>query len=303
MDYNTPAPPNVVDGNYLSAYWVNQLSQYVNKSADAVYSTNVFQWTYASSVDIAGLAGMYVLQHKYNSLVLQVRVETGCAVKVRLSKNDDYTGYVQVYSNNFGSTGDFTISIDLSTSGFSVAQDEIYFCYVEFDKGSPSSYLQWIKYVYEAGAGLITAPTIPSITASTTIDKAYLDTLLNGAKGLGQFTSPRSIPFAGVATSTSVNNGNTFLRWRANHIHRYLHMGFLPMGTDGGGNAVIVYLNQQSIYTCANDHVNHDLIFDLTALPNGVAEPAAGAEYEICIANDQNAGYFRMRYLWELPYL
>ena len=70
MDYNTPAPPNVVDGNYLSAYWINQLSQYVNKSADAVYSTNVFQWTYVSSVDIAGLAGMYVLQHKYNRMLI-----------------------------------------------------------------------------------------------------------------------------------------------------------------------------------------------------------------------------------------
>lgn len=304
--YSSPPPPYVIDGKLLSAYFVNQLSDSINNRAGFVYGANVARWTYPGSESITEDEGVWMLQHKYNTLRINfIFGNTNMTVKVFLSKNDQLTGLTQIHSQTYTSDGPVYYSVDLTTNpgGFVLADGEMYFVRVEFSKAETSSDLFYVDSVFEAQDSAMVKPTIDTLTSSTVIDATYLNKLVDGARQLYQKIQPVNMPFVGVRTSTSVNGTNTFLRWKLKHLSRYLHARFVTATSGGGADGVQLFMNNQKIGGWANNSATVTQIFDMQALPNSVAEPTWGAEYELKFVVDRDAGAFTAVYLWELPYL
>jgi hypothetical protein len=301
-------PPAIQDGKYLSAYWVNQLGAYVSSACNFVFGANVLQWSNATYIDINGVAGMYSFEHKYDTLRLMINVQHAMHVKVRLAKVDtctsanSYAGSVQALDNHYTSTGLYTVDINLTTvNGFSLATDELYFAYVEFDHDSTSSSLSWITRVEEASDSLIDppSPAIATLSASTIITKAYLDTLRAAALNLYGHTVPTNLPFCGVAVDNNQSRDGTYMRWTAKHVNRYLHISYAPALTGDGGT---FYLDNQALFTFNQGGAATSAIYDMQALPNSIAEPTLGDYYEMKVATDVDTGTLKVFYIWELPY-
>ena len=303
--YNTTPPPFVNDGKYLSSYFANQLSDSVNASAGFVYGANVARWIYPSSVNINKGDGIWMLQRKFVSLRLRFTFgNQNLTIKVWISKSDSLGGETQIHSQSY-SNGPVTLFFDLSTSlnGVSVAVGEMYFIRVEMSKNDSSTDLFYVEGIEEVGVGHITKPTIGTLTSTMVVGATYLNQLVSASRDLRSKVEPYNMPFVGVKTVTSVNRTNTFLRWKLKHLSRYLHTGFIAATSGGGADGVILYLNDQKVKGWANNGAYVADIFDMTALPNSITEPAFGSEYELKFVVSRDTGAFTALFLWELPYL
>lgn len=304
-DFNIESPPLVKNGNLLSAYFTNQLSSLVNNVGGVVYGANVPRWTYGAATSINSDENIYVLTHKYNILKLYfVFGNTDMQIKVWLSKSDFGTGTL-VHSQSYTSDGPVTLTIDLSTNpnGFSVATNEIYFIKVEFSKIGVTSDMGYIDHIYETQIGAVTKPTLDNITSATVLNENYLNSLVNAARTLKNYVKPQVMPFVGIASTASASRNATFLRWKLKHLSRYLHISFKSATDGGGADGVILYLNNVRVKGWDNNGNNYTEIFDMQALPNSIAEPTFGAEYELKLELSISSGQFRLYYIWELPYL
>jgi len=303
--YNTTPPPFVNDGKYLSSYFANQLSDSINAAAGFVYGANVARWTYPSSVNINKGDGIWMLQRKFNTLRCRfVFGNQSLTIKVWLSKSDALGGETQVHSQTFTS-GPRTLTFDLTApvSGLSIALGEMYFVRVEMSKNDSSTDLFYVEGIEEVGTNYLTKPTISTLTSTMVINAAYLNQLVTASRDLRSKVEPYNMPFVGVRTVTSLNRTNTFLRWKLKHLSRYLHTGFTAATSGGGADGVILYLNDQKVKGWANNGQYVADIFDMTALPNSIAEPAFGSEYELKFVVTRDTGTFTALFLWELPYL
>lgn len=302
--YFVTPPPYVESGKWLSAYWVNELNKFIDTGAGFVYGANVARWTYPGVESVFSNENIYVLRHKYPVLRVVFRfTNVSTTLRIKLSRQDLTGGLTQVYSQSH-SSGPQTIDITLATSGFSVANDELYFVRVEAERGT-STDLQYIERVEEVGAGEIDNPTplLSTLSASTVVTATYLNNLLDAAKGLSNGLIPYNLPFVGVQTNQSQTRTATYLRYKLRHLNRYLHVGFKAANGGGGSDGVILYLNDAKVKGWGNNNTNNSDIFDMTALPNSIAEPSFGAEYELKFVVDKTDGVFKTNYLWELPYL
>ena len=304
-DFNSEAPPLVNNDYFLSAYFTNQLSSLVNNVGGVVYGANVPRWTYGAATSINNDENIYVLTHKYDILKLYfVFGNTDMQIKVWLSKSDFGTGTL-VHSQSYTSVGPATVTINLSTNpnGFSVGTNEIYFIKVEFSKIGVTSDMGYIDHIYETQIGAVTKPTLDNITSATVLNEDYLNSLVNAARTLKSYVRPQAMPFVGIASTASASRNATFLRWKLKHISRYLHISFKSATDGGGADGVILYLNNVKVKGWDNNNSTYTEIFDMQALPNSIAEPTFGAEYELKIELSISSGQFRLYYIWELPYL
>lgn len=304
--YSVPPPPFVETGKFLSAYFTNQLSDCVNNRAGFVYGANVGRWTYPSSVSVQQNEGIWMLQHKYDDLHIDlVFGSDDITFKVFLSKSDVSGSETEVHEQTYTSSGPVFWSLDLSTNpeGMTFAEGEMYFVRVEWSKTTPSADLVYINNVYEKEANVLTKPTISTLSSGTTITSTYLNQLVTAARDLYGKIQPYNLPFVGVRTSTSLNDTNTFMRWRIKHISRYLHCRVITAGSGGGADGMELYLNGSVIGQWANDGSTQTEIFDLENLPFSVAEPTFGVEYELKVTVERDSGAATVVYLWELPYL
>ena len=304
-DFNVEAPPLTKNGNLLSAYFTNQLSGVVNSVGGVAYGANVARWVYGAATSINNNENIYAFSHKYPTLVCVFNFgNTDMQIKVWLTKDDATTG-TQIHSQSYTSSGPVTLTFDLSASpgGFSLSEGEIYFVKLEFSKIGVTSDMGYIFNVYEKQTGAITKPTLSDITSSTYLNDGYLNSLVNAARNLRLFVRPQAIPFTGIATTASASRNETFLRWSLPHISRYLHVNFKAASGGGGADGVILYLNNQKIKGWSNNGSYVTEIFDMQNLPNSIAEPTFGAEYELKYELSISSGQFRAFYLWELPYL
>lgn len=304
-DFNIESPPLVKNENLLSAYFTNQLSSLVNNIGGVVYGANVPRWTYGAATSINSNENIYVLSHKYSILKLYfVFGNTDMQIKVWLSKSDLGTGTL-VHSQSYTGSGPATITIDLSTNpnGFSVATNEIYFIKVEFSKIGVTGDMGYIDHIYETQIGAVTKPTLDNITSATVLNEDYLNSLVNAARTLKSYVRPQAMPFVGIASTASASRNATFLRWKLKHLSRYLHISFKSATDGGGADGVILYLNNVRVKGWDNNDSTYTEIFDMQALPNSIAEPTFGAEYELKIELSISSGQFRLYYIWELPYL
>lgn len=304
-DFNIESPPLVKNGNLLSAYFTNQLSSLVNNVGGVVYGANVPRWTYGAATSINNDENIYVLSHKYNILKLYfVFGNTDMQIKVWLSKSDFGVGTL-VHSQSYTGDGPATVTLDLSTNpnGFSVATNEIYFIKVEFSKKGVTSDMGYIDHIYETQTGAMVKPTLDNITSATVLNETYLNSLVNAARTLKSYVRPQALPFVGIASTASASRNATFLRWKVKHLSRYLHISFKSATDGGGADGVILYLNNVRVKGWDNNGSNYTEIFDMQALPNSIAEPTFGAEYELKLELSISSGQFRLYYIWELPYL
>lgn len=306
-DFNVEAPPFVKNDNLLSAYFTNQLSNLVNGIGGVAYGANVPRWVYGAATSINKTENIYALSHQFSTLkCIFVFGNTDMMIKVWLLKDDaNAASGTLVYSASHTSDGPATVTIDLDSNpnGFSLEKDEIYFVRVEFSKIGVTSDMGYIYNVYETQVNALVKPFPGDITSSTYLDEVYLNTLVNSARTLKSYVKPQAIPFVGIATTASASRDATFLRWNLRHISRYLHVSFKAADGGGGADGVILYLNNQKVKGWSNNGSWRTEIFDLQALPNSIAEPTFGAEYELKFELSISSGQFKALYMWELPYL
>ncbi len=304
-DFNVEAPPYVKNDNLLSAYFTNQLMGVVNGVGGVAYGANVPRWVYGAATSINNDENIYALSHQYDTLKCVFTFgNTDMQIKVWLSKDDGSVG-TQIHSQSYTSSGPVTLTFDLSTNpgGFTLADNEIYFVRVEFSKIGVTSDMGYIDSIYEVSSGATTAPTLSNITSSTVIGQTYLNSLVDASRTLKSILKPQAIPFVGIATTASASRDATFLRWRMKHINRYLHVSFKSATDGGGADGVILYLNNVRVKGWDNNGNSYTEIFDMKSLPNSIAEPTFGAEYELKYELSISDGQFRSFYIWELPYL
>lgn len=301
-----PLPPIVNDGRILSASWVNQLSECVNSSGNFVYGANVAYWLNPTTQTVTGENVMYSLQHKYNTLRIGLTLLEDSYVHVKLSKSDVYVGTVVVYDNHFTTTGVKEFDIDITNvTGFTLADNELYFAYVEITPDTAGG-LNLITMVAEVADNVIAVPSpeLATLLQSVVIEADYLNALRSAASGLIAYTVPSSVPFCGVSTNRSWNSTNSVLRWNIKHLSQYLHVSFVH---DSDVSDVGFYINGDLIesFGTGNGTVT-TAIYDMTDLPNSIAEPAFGSTNEFKFTFDtDSAGTkdFTVYYIWELPYL
>lgn len=304
-DFNVEAPPYVNNGNLLSAYFTNQLMSVVNGVGGVAYGANVPRWVYGAATSINNDENIYALSHMYDTLKCVFTFgNTDMQIKVWLSKDDGSVG-TQIHSQSYTSDGPVTLTFDLSTNpgGFTLADNEIYFVRVEFSKIGGGGDMGYIDSIYEVSSGATTPPTLDNITSSTVLGQTYLNSLVDASRTLKAILKPQAIPFVGIATTASASRDATFLRWRMKHINRYLHVSFKSATDGGGADGVILYLNNVRVKGWNNNGTSYTEIFDMQALPNSIAEPTFGVEYELKYELSISDGQFRSFYIWELPYL
>lgn len=298
-------PPYVKDGKFLSSYFVNQLSETVNSVGGSVYGANVPRWVENSSDTLRPEDNIYSIVHKYSSLKIKFNFgNTDMLFKVYLTKDDGVLG-TKVYENSVSSDGPLVITIDLSTNpnGFTVNEGDLYFVRLYASEVGTSSDFWSVEYVREVSVGSIVKPTLSDITSSTVIGETYLNSLVTAARDLRTQIQPSIIPFVGFTLNGSQGRTDTFVRYRLRHISRWLHYGFKAAESGGGADGVILYLDNVKLASWSNNNAYQVSAFDMNALPNGVATPTFGTEYELKFVIDRASGIFQLFYLWELPYI
>lgn len=304
-NFNVVPPPYVDTGKFLSSYFTNQLSDVVNYAGGTVFGANVPTWVEVSSDTLHEESNVYSLVHRHPILRIKFNYgNTDMLFKVFLSTNDGVFG-VKVYEATKTSDGPLTLSFDLDTNpdGFSVAYGQLYFVRIYASEVGTSSDFWQIEGVYEVGVGTITKPTLSDINAATVITNTYLNSLVNAARDLRTKLQPNSLPFVGFALNGGTSRDNSFVRYRFKHISRWLHYGFQSATSGGGADGVKFYYNNVALGSFSNNGTYYAGAWDTNALPNGIATPTLGQEYEIKLELTHSTGIFKLYYLWELPYL
>jgi hypothetical protein len=303
-NFTGTVPPYTKDGNFLSAYFINQLNDIVNSVGGAVYGANVPRWIEYSSDTLQPESNIYSLVHRFNTLSIKINFgNTDMLVKVYLTKDDGVLG-TKIYEATTTSNGPLTLTFNLSTNpnGFSVNVGQLYFVRLYVSEVGTSSDFWSIEHIREINSGTIVKPTLPDITASTIIGQTYLNQLVDAARDLKSKIKVPSLPLVGWHFIGSAGRDNSHIRYKLRHLSRYLHYG-MKSSIGGGADGLKLYINNVQLQSWDNDGSYYVGAFDMTALPNSIAEPAFGSEYELKFEIDRTSDFFELYYLWELPYI
>ena len=298
-------PPYVKDGKFLSAYFTNQLSETVNAVGGAVYGANVPRWIEYSSDTLDAMTNIYSIVHKYNTLAIKFGFgNTDMSFKVYLTTDDGVLG-TKVYDGDTSADGPLILTFDLPTNpnGFSVDVGQLYFIRIHASENGTSSDFWSIEYIREINEDAIVKPTLSNIAGSSVLTEAYLNSLVDAARDLRQKIQPTVLPFIGFNLIGSTGRDNTFIRYKMRHLSRWLHYGMKGADSGGGADGIKVWFNNTILANFDNDGSYYFGAWDMSALPNSIAEPGLGVEYEIKFEVVRESGVFQLFNLWELPYI
>ena len=305
---NVLAPPTMTDGNPLSAFGVNQLVEATNFYGQQLFGNNTAWQRFVVYGSLDASENRYVFVHKYDNLYINIyhTVDFEPLQVYARKAGAGQTTYL-IYDSDATPSSNLTVlNIDLSTNpgGFSVNENEIYFIRIEFTNNSGSE-MSIIQYVHELESSFWTTPSISTLSASTVINAAYLNSLINPVKALKDLDTSTNFGFNGIRTNQYQTQGNTYLRWRLNHRNRYLHIG-ARMINEG---ILRIYLDDQLIETETKATATTEdfvYLYDMTTIASslGITAPDIGEDYEIKFRySDNGAGspFIRANFVWELP--
>jgi len=298
------APPYVKDGKFLSAYFTNQLSEMVNAVGGAVYGANVPRWIEMAGDTLQPMENIYSIIHKFNTLSIKIGFgNTDMLIKVYLTKDDGVLG-TKIYEATTTASGPVTLNFTLNDgpSGFIVEEGELYFIRLYVSESGESADFWTIEWIREVSAGTIIKPTLSNITSSTVITETYLNSLVDAARDLRDKIQVPSLPFVGWTFTASTDRDTTYLRYKMRHLSRWLHYG-MKSSIGGGADGLKIYLNNAELQAFNNDGGYYAGTYDMSALPNSIAEPTFGSEYEVKFTVERTSDVFVLYRLWELPYI
>lgn len=298
-------PPYVKDGKFLSAYFTNQLSETVNAVGGAIYGANVPRWIEYSGDTLQAMENIYSIVHKYDTLKIKFGFgNTDMIFKVYLTTDDGVLG-TKIYEDTTTSDGPLTLTFDLSTNpnGFSVDVGQLYFIRIYASESGESSDFWSIEFIREVSTGTIVKPTLSNITSASVLNETYLNSLVDAARDLRLKIQPTVLPFIGWNLIGSTGRDNTYIRYKMRHLSRWLHYGMKGADSGGGADGIKVWFNNTILANFDNDGSYYFGAWDMTNLPNAIAEPGLGVEYEIKFEVVRASGVFQLFNLWELPYL
>jgi hypothetical protein len=281
MTKNYVLPPLVADGNPLSAYGVNQLINTVNHIKSDYFDYNTLKQRTLMVNDFAAWESRYVLVHKFKNLRISVYVQAlnGMGnLKIYARKaGTNQTSYLihTATITTSPQTLEINLNMDTSLNGFTVNYDDIYLISFRNDYGNSGGVT--CLYMYEYVDSAPTAPTIPTLAASTVVDEDYLNNIINSIRNLPARPNV-NVPFNGVG-SPGDYNASGYMGWLGRRRSRYVFFGCWLIDRDV---EITFRVNNQAIKVQNSGTGTtqfYDFSYDFVTNPNGITVPAIGSDY------------------------
>lgn len=282
MTTNYVLPPLVANGNPLSAYGVNQLINTVNNIKSNYFDYNVMKQRTVMVNDFNVWESSYVLVHKFKNLRMSIYVQAlnGLGdIKIYAKKAGmNQTSYL-IYTASVTTSPqvlEINLNMDTNLSGFTINYDEIYLISFRNTYGDSGGVV--CMYMYEYVDSPPSAPTIPTLSASTIVDETYLNNMINSLRNLPARPNV-NVPFNGVG-SPGDYNASGYMRWLGRRRSRYVFFGCWLIDRD----VEITFRVNNQVIKIQNSGTGatqfYNFSYDFVTNPNGIIVPAIGSDYD-----------------------
>lgn len=274
-------PPNVIDGNPLSAFCVNSIIDVTNLLTADMFDFYMLKQRKTLFNNFNQFTQSHVLVHFYSDLRLEIFSEDDEEIQIYARKAfpSSTTYVIASVTPTINVVSTVEIDLDASPAGFSVSPGEIYIVSLKTTANQNGRITVNAIYEYKT-ENYPVAPTIPTVSASTVLDASYLNNIINSLRGIPALPNV-NVPFNGVG-SPGDSNSSAYMRWRGLRRSRYLHFGFRLIDRSVDAD---FYINGQLIHeqgTGAVSGVNivYHATYDFQTNPAGITVPSIGSAYE-----------------------